>query len=102
MVSSVRDDDSQLWEMKGRDVSIVRVVESSAMDEIGQRRDGVRDKAKVKGLRRLESEEEEEQEVRRDKAISDQPWDGDGDGGREGGGGVVKEGWGRHGWMGKN
>lgn len=63
----MRDGGSQLWEVKGMDVSIVRVVESSAADEIGRRRDGVRDKAEVRGLRRLEPEEE----ARRDRAISD-------------------------------
>lgn len=55
------------------DVSMVMVVESSAVeDEIGRRRDGVKDKAEVRGLRRLEAEdEEEEEEARRERAISD-------------------------------
>lgn len=69
VVSTVRDGTSHLWEVKGTDVSIVRVVESSAADEIGRRRDGVKDRAEVRGLRRLEPEDEEE--ARRDRAISD-------------------------------
>lgn len=62
MVSTVREGSSHLCVVKGMEVSMVRVVESSAAaaeEEIGRRREWeVQDKADVSGRRRLERDDE--------------------------------------------
>ena len=57
LVSTAREGGSQLWEVKGREVSIVRVVESSAADEMGRRREGVQYKPAEMGFRKLDRDE---------------------------------------------
>ena len=57
VVSTVREGSSHRWAVKGTEVSIVRMVLSSADDEIGRRRDGVHDRADVIGRRRLDPDE---------------------------------------------
>ncbi len=58
-VSTERDGVSHWWEVKGTEVSIVRVLVSSDEDENGRRRDGAQDMAAEKGRRRLERELDE-------------------------------------------
>lgn len=62
-VVTEREGGSQLWAVKGREVSIVRVAVVS--EEIGR----LRVKAAEKGLKRLDPMEEEEEEDKRDRAI---------------------------------
>lgn len=66
-VSTEREGASQLWAVKGTEVSMVSVVESSAAEEIGRRRDGLHDKAATRGFRRLDRDDEE---ATCDRAIS--------------------------------
>lgn len=57
----VREGSSHLWAVKGTEVSMVRVVESSAAaeEEIGRRRGWeAQDKAAVRGRRRLERDDD--------------------------------------------
>lgn len=67
VVSTEREGVSQLWAVNGREVSMVRVEESSA-EEIERRREGAEENAEEMGLRRLDLDEEEE-EAKRERAI---------------------------------
>lgn len=67
VVSTEQEGVSQLWAVNGREVSMVRVEESSA-EEIERRREGAEENAEEMGLRRLDLDEEEE-EAKRERAI---------------------------------
>lgn len=69
LVSTAREGGSQLWAVNGREVSMVRGLESSAEEESERRREEVNDKAAEMGFTRLYREEEED-EAKCERAIS--------------------------------
>lgn len=66
VVSTEREGVSQMWALNGREVSMVRVEESSAAEEIERRREGAEENAEEMGLRRLDLDEEE---AKRERAM---------------------------------
>lgn len=58
VVSTEREGSSQLWAVKGTEVSTVRVAESSEAEEMERRREEEEEneKAEARGLRRLDRE----------------------------------------------